>query len=719
MSTQSRSGSVSSQSDDHSKKSKSMLSRAFSRRKPRSSKSEKVKRHDNNNSDVSSNEGAFSVDSMGMSSAASSALTSLDLTLGTVDDEIEAFLEVEKLGDIATQKGDYYQAKNSYEVASNLLRKVLKPDHPHILRTKAKLEETILTLAEISSQDSRGSRGRLDAKPEFVGGSRNGIKKFFTENRTSREGQNMVLSAQNVNSTDDIVRAFKHHERMGEESLQFNNSADALFHYKQMLNLIRQIGEVEENVLLTKGILINEAKILDVIGEINVLLKNKDAALTAFIESVDIRKRTSADKVALSATHHKIGRIYESLGMLPLAQRHYKKSIRLKKQNHKDMIKNVFSINSSIPTKDGLNEDISSQQCTVYNRIGIQLAKKESYKEALEFFHTSVLNLSTSKGDHVDIDAMTYNNIGNAYSNTKNDEQTPLEYYLMALKSSTSKDPFVRAGALYNCGVYYNKKGRLDKANMCFEDALLCYENMYEENIFDKETKILLSNILNNIGNMCYNDEDYETSSENYKLALEMKIEVYGEHSEEIFGTLCNVGSSLLQQKEFTSATEYFQKALKIVKTKEGNELREANVWNKLGNVNLQTKSFTKAYDYYTKALTIKRKILRDNNHEEVLLTLTNIAQVFYRQGKLDQAIKTYDTVYKRRMTNSDEETVETGKIVLDTAYVHLEKKEIDVAIELCEKATTIFDGQKLPADHKFCRQVRRLRRKLPKVKPK
>ena len=53
-----------------------------------------------------------------------------------------------------------------------------------------------------------------------------------------------------------------------------------------------------------------------------------------FHASFLIRKRTKADKIALSSTHHKMGRIYEFLGDKVNARKHYKKSIKWKKRKH-------------------------------------------------------------------------------------------------------------------------------------------------------------------------------------------------------------------------------------------------------------------------------------------------------------------------------------------------------------------------------------------------
>ena len=79
------------------------------------------------------------VGSHGESSTDSSGvLTSLDFTLGTTDDKIESFLEVEKLGDIAKEKKDYQQAKHSFEV-----QKYLKPNDPIIERLKEKYDEVV------------------------------------------------------------------------------------------------------------------------------------------------------------------------------------------------------------------------------------------------------------------------------------------------------------------------------------------------------------------------------------------------------------------------------------------------------------------------------------------------------------------------------------------------------------------------------------------------
>ena len=57
------------------------------------------------------------VASHGKSSKYSSVLTSSVSTLGTTDDKIESFLEVEKLADIAKEEKDHQQVKHSLEVA--------------------------------------------------------------------------------------------------------------------------------------------------------------------------------------------------------------------------------------------------------------------------------------------------------------------------------------------------------------------------------------------------------------------------------------------------------------------------------------------------------------------------------------------------------------------------------------------------------------------------
>ena len=703
-----------------------MIRRAFHLKKGKKKRNNEEIENNSELNLLSSSSVSSEPDGNGSVSETSSVLTTstTDYTLGTVDDRIEAFLEVEKLGDIATQKNDIYQAKNSYEVALNLLRKPLKPDHPHLIRVREKLDETILLISDnggsINKFNGTKANGRIDATPEWINTSktssnapRDGIKKFFTND--SNDGP-MIHDA---NSLEAIAHDYKHHKNIGQKSLQYHNANDALFHYNQMLTLIRRAEGVDEDTLGSYGILLSEAQILDIIGEVHALMKNKEGALTAFTESIQIRKAQGKDKIARSATHHKIGRIYESMEDYTKAQKHYKKSIKLKKQNHKELIKNIFNVDSAINVSSTYGEqgdDISSQQSTVYNRMGIQLARKESYQEALEFFHTSVVNLSNSKGDHADIDAMTYNNIGNAYANTLDDDDldTPLEYYLMALKSSTSKEPYVKAGALYNCGLLYVKKGFNEKGKICFEDALTCFEKGkdFSQN---EESRILISLIMNNMGNLVSEEGNIKEASQYYKDALKMKIAAFGDDSEQNIGTLCNAGVSMFKLKEYDQAYNYFERALKIIisRRKKGNDLQHANILSQLGNICARKKDYVKAYDFYTKSLTIKRKVIYDTADDDILKTLNIIANILYKQRKWDQSIRTFTTVYNRKITKYGEETMETGKILLDTAYAQLKKGDFVKAKELYKRVIVIFDEIDIAEDHKYFQQLQRLQDKL------
>lgn len=681
------------------------MSRAFSIKKLRPRK----KKIEIPVSDAASTSGN-SFESYGGHSAASAASSAL--TMNTTDFEIEAFLDVERLGDIAQEKGDIQQANNSYKVALNLMSKILPSNNPNVVRLQEKVNANVENQSDSGSVTSISSKFSFDGeRPQGVTSARVGIKKFFASGEMPNETDENILDG-SEGTLESIAQTFKYHKESGEKFLQYQNGEEALKHYNIVLKLYRKTYGIKDEELIAKGIVLSEAEILDIIGEINVLLKNLDAALTAFTESVAIRKRTSADKIALSATHHKMGRIFESMGNHEKAEKHYKRSIKWKKRNHRDMIKDVFKVDSAIGSG---NEEISGKQCTVYNRIGIQMAKKASYEEALEFFHTSVINLSTSEGDHPDIDAMTYNNLGNTYSFSEKGEQA-LKYYLMALKSSTSKDPCFRAGAFYNCGLFFIKKGLIKQAQKCFEDALECYDGIDLDTLEDKDAKSLLSNVFNNVGNLFSDAGEFKKASKFYKRALDLKMLVHGDYAEEIFGTMCNVGTAMSKQNMNDSAVDYYEKALKILVEKKINDLRKADVLNKLGNMNLLKKDLDTAYDFYTEALTIKRKQLQNNSHEQVLLTLTNIAQVLYRQNKFDQSIRTYDTVYKRKLAGSrGEPDIEAGKIAADTSYVHYKKGDYKKADELCTRALEIYETLEISSNHRYVSHARKLYRKIIK----
>ena len=125
------------------------------------------------------------------------------------------------------------------------------------------------------------------------------------------------------------------------------------------------------------------------------------------------------------------------------------------------------------------------------------------------------------------------------------------------------------------------KKGMLDHTKTCFEEALQCYEDIDLKEINDKDINAMLSNLFHNAGNVLFDEERYKESSHHYKDPLRMKKVAYGEVSDELFGTLCNLGIVMLKLDKIDSAFSYLDNGLNILKEKEISDIRRGDVLKK------------------------------------------------------------------------------------------------------------------------------------------
>lgn len=96
-----------------------------------------------------------------------------------------------------------------------------------------------------------------------------------------------------------------------------------------------------------------------------------------------------------------------------------------------------------------------------------------------------------------------------------------------------------------------------------------------------------------------------------------------------------NIGKGYFEKKDYPTALNNFEKALKEVE-KINDDAEKARILNNIGNVYLSTNKYSQAHEYYHKALVLREK---KGDKEEIAKTLKNLSTLHAKQGQYDLAL--------------------------------------------------------------------------------
>lgn len=140
------------------------------------------------------------------------------------------------------------------------------------------------------------------------------------------------------------------------------------------------------------------------------------------------------------------------------------------------------------------------------------------------------------------------------------------------------------------------------------------------------------------------------------------------------------IGKAYLEKKDYSTAMNNFEKALKEVE-QINNNIEKAKILNNIGTVYYITNVFDKAFDFYKQALTLREKI---GDKDEISKSLNNLSALFINQGKFDIALN-----YKKKQVELWEQT--NNKPELADAYnslgqLYFESGQNDSALSYFQK---------------------------------
>jgi tetratricopeptide (TPR) repeat protein len=200
------------------------------------------------------------------------------------------------------------------------------------------------------------------------------------------------------------------------------------------------------------------------------------------------------------------------------------------------------------------------------------------------------------------------------------------------------------AHTLSNIGSVYLRQGKLPEAQEALLKALDIKEQLrgkcQDEN---EKQKIVISDVLNNLGNLAYLQGNYTTSMQFYRQNLR-ELRRRGVPDDDLASTLHNIGRLHVIRQEWDAAFTILTQCQSVEETLYGPKSPKlADTLELIGYVHLTHKSYDNAMIAFSDALSIHQQNL-GAVHENVATALINVAMVMEGQGNLKHACQTYQT---------------------------------------------------------------------------
>ncbi len=408
------------------------------------------------------------------------------------------------------------------------------------------------------------------------------------------------------------------HNYLGLIYAKLYNYPNALQHYQIALALQAEIGEDQNNVLNSIGM------VYDNIGDYQT-------AITYYQQVSTLPKTIEA-----ANNFSNLGIAYQNLSDYPTALKYFQQTLEITTQlQDKTVTANVFTnIGAVYDNLAQYNKALEyyqksmkiasnlSQQANNLANIGITYDNLGEYSTALTNLQQAVKIQSTA-GDKYGT-ANNLSNIGIVHKNL-GEFAKAIDYYQQALAIQTEiDDKRGEANSLTNLGIIYDKFGQYGLALEHYLAALDIQRATGNQK--------RIANNLSNIGVLHYNLGQPENAIGYLLQALTIRHEIHDKHGEAV--DLSNLGAAYYNLGLRSKATESYQAALTIrnkIDDKRGQAIELAN----LATIYANKKQYQLALENFQAALTLDQAL---NNQVGVAITKANIGLMYQKLGNNELA---------------------------------------------------------------------------------
>merc|ERR1712151_112676 len=502
---------------------------------------------------------------------------------------------------VAKTIGSTYIELEKYQLAFQFFLKVMK-DYDDDINTEEKRDTKIIAVIYHNMAILAERRGKYRAALVFYGKSLERKRKVFVKPKDVKDkvGKTVLYMAFVHSQIDEAVTALQFFK----EAIDIFNMQEATTNYDEYASVYQAVStihakrdEIDNAIYYTRQ-------------KINLADRCDDDMDMGFSGASSIKKD-------LADGYHNMGLFYSYKRQYNQSIDCYKKSIELKMallslKQTKPLRNSIFStLRNLAAALNAVNEyeeavktykdcllytDDIIERVSTYNKIGVILCKMNKSTSAMEYYSKALQeesalqeentmikdekarksNMESKKKLHVSL----LNNAGNCVD----DIDTAMNYYEKecdlrssdhSIKSTSTSTTF-DGGALnitYNMGLMYMKNQDYVNAVDCFLEYLNAKgysDNISRKNPDDEKEKKSLEEIaavLNNIGNVKYNQGLYEEAVNFFDKSLSLKESIHGSHSTKLALTVSNLGTSYYHIKDYVSALKKIELALNLLQS--------------------------------------------------------------------------------------------------------------------------------------------------------
>ncbi|KAL3756982.1 hypothetical protein ACHAWU_004636 [Discostella pseudostelligera] len=372
--------------------------------------------------------------------------------------------------------------------------------------------------------------------------------------------------------------------------------------------------------------------------------------------------------------------------------------------------------------QDTLGRDHPHVAGTMKN-IGMVLAEQGHLDEAMENFQEAQrIYASLSDGPCCDV-ASALSCMGNV-QNRRGELEDALRLYgeAFAIYKLVSKRALEMGGrsrlalqevalTLKIMGMVHTKRGELDLAMSCFQDAI----DIMRQNFNEKGSGPVVTSILSRIGLIFTKMNKLDEAMSHYQEAYDLATRTFGttDHPE-VAQILHYIGSINQRKRNLGEAMRCYKNSAKIFQSTLGrNDPTVATTLVSIGSLHYVAKNFDGAMNYYKEALRLNRSAY-GTKHPDVIPTMKSIALIHAKQQNFDDAIGIFTEVLNivcADMGNMHPEVASSHKRI---GNVHYQRGDLTSAESEYRKALSIYQ-QCLGADNQTTKSAQAIVDKVVK----
>ncbi|KAL3823081.1 hypothetical protein ACHAXA_011133 [Cyclostephanos tholiformis] len=244
------------------------------------------------------------------------------------------------------------------------------------------------------------------------------------------------------------------------------------------------------------------------------------------------------------------------------------------------------------------------------------------------------------------------------------------------------------ASTLKIMGMVHTKRGELDLAMNCFQDAI----DIMRQNFNEKTSGPLVTSILSRIGGIFSKMGKLEEAMSHYHEAYDLATRTYGttDHPD-VAQVLHYIGGIHQRSGKLDEAMRCYKNSAKIYQITLGrNDPIVATTLVCIGSVHYIEKNLDGAMNYYKEALRINKSAY-GTKHPDVIPTMKSIALIHAKKGNFDHAIETFTEVLKIKCSEVGHFHPEVAGAHKRIGNVHYQRGDLSSAEGEYRKALSIY----------------------------